>query len=134
MNAVIPVPTLSAAGWITSPAEKADSLFSDFYASDKNQTALYGQNVTNLQWLVQQYGHDVVAITTQLRSALEVYLRRYYPTVNVDVSSDDNIQNLTNQITLKVFCQVTDNGKQYSFGRLITTLNSKISKIVALNN
>ena len=131
---VIPAPSLSAAGWVTSPAEKADLLLSHFYASVKNQTSLYGNNVSNLQWLVQRYGHDVVSLVTQVRSNLEVYLGRYYPAVNVEVGSNDSPSNDTNQITLRVFCQVTENGKQYSFGRLITTINSKIEKIILLNN
>jgi hypothetical protein len=133
---VIPVPTLSAAGWVTSPAEKADMLFSHFYESDKFQTYLYGKNITNLQWLVEQYGHDITILTQQMRASLEVYLTRYYPegvAINV-TSSDDETLSAAGKIELRLYCTVNEGGRVYSFGRLIQATNSKIDQIVKLNN
>jgi hypothetical protein len=132
---ITPVPTLSAAGWIRSPAEKADALFSHFYESDKFQTYLYGQNVTNLQWLVEQYGHDVTILTQQMRTALETYLARYYSDVLVDITTgNDDTLIAEGKIELRLYCTVTEEGRQYSFGRLIKATNSKIDEIIKLNN
>lgn len=132
----IPVPTLSAQGWVKSSAEKADSLMAHVYVSDKKQTALYGNNVTSIQAIVQKYGHDIIALTQQLRLELSTYLQRYYDTVNVDVRSTENVEAgiATGAYTLSIYCLVTEDGKQYSFGRLLQISNSKLEKVFSLNN
>lgn len=131
----IAVPTLSAAGWVRSPAEKADYLFSHFYESDKFQTYLYSNNVSNLQYLIEQFGHDIITVTQKLRSALEIYLARYYDVVTVEVTSEDVLAPTADgKITLRVFCRVIENGKEYSFGKLIVAMNSKLEKVITLNN
>ena len=134
MSTIIPVPSLSLAGWIRSPAEKADALFSHFYESEKAQTVLYGDKVTNLQWLIEQYGSDIVNLLGKLRDALQQYLGAYYDTVNADVSSNDNAENTNGNINITVYIDVTEGGKSYSFGKLLNITDSKIQKIIALNN
>lgn len=135
----IAVPTLTAAGWVRTPAEKADALMSHFYESDKFQTYLYDENVTNVQWLIEQYGHDVVVLCTRMRETLEDYLNRYYDAALIQVTSDDNpsynlTPNLSSAITLRVVITVTDGGKDYSFAKLIVASDSKFEKIMNLNN
>lgn len=132
---IIPVPSLSAAGWVTSPAEKADLLFSHFYESDKFQTYLYPDGVSNLQYLVEKNSHDIVALVQSIRTTLEVYLGRYYEAVLVDVSVDeDSAEFREGNVKLRVFCRITENGKEYSFARLIETIDSKLKQVVKLNN
>lgn len=131
----IAVPTLSASGWITGTQEKADFLLSHFYESDKFQSYLYGGNVSNLQYVIEQYGHDVTLLTQHLRSTLQVYLQRYYDSVNIDltsVESQDSSQ--AGKIQLRLYCSVTENGKEYSFGRLIEAIDSKLERITKINN
>ena len=131
----IPVPTLSTAGWVTSPNEKADSLMAHFYASDKFQSYLYFGQVTTVQWLIEQYGHDIPTLVSQMKAALEVYLGRYYDSVNVDMSSDDSVETVVgNEVELKVYATVSENGKEYSFGALIVAANSKVLRVSKLNN
>lgn len=132
----IPVPSLSAQGWIRDPAGKADTLLAHFYVSDKKQTALYGDNVANVQDIVQKHGHDIIALTSQLRTALNNYLQRYYDTINVDVRANEDIEagEATGKYTLSVYCLATEDGKQFSFGRLLQINNSKIEKVFSLNN
>ena len=129
------VPTLSSSGWVSSAQEKADMLFAHFYESDKFQTYLYGDNVSNLQYVIERSGHDMIAVVSSLRATLETYLGRYYDTVNVDISTADTTPDLpSGKIILRVYCTVTDNGKDYSFGRLIEAMNSKLEKVVKINN
>lgn len=130
----IPCPSLSTSGWITSPSEKFDSLFSHFYLSDLNQSYLYGNNVANLQGLVEQYSPDITTLTSKIRTVLESYLSRYCDSVTVDVNSNDNIANTTGNIALTLHCLVTDNGVQYSLGRLLNVTNAKITSVINLNN
>lgn len=132
--AIIPVPTLSLAGWVTSPSEKADALISHFYASEKSQTYLYGNSVTNLQWIIEQHSGDITNLVAALREALQNYLRKYYEAAIVEVTSNDNPSNFNGEITLSIYCQVTEEGKIYSIGKLLNISNNKIGKIIALNN
>lgn len=129
-----PVPSLSMAGWVNDPTNKSDLLMSHFFEADKAQTYLYGQNISNLQWIIEQYGSNINDVTQQMRYALETYLSRYYDTVIVDVSSDDNASNLTLKVELKIYCKVTDGGKDYVFGKILTVASSKIQKIISMNN
>lgn len=129
----IPVPTLSVKGWVTSAAQKADSLISHFYESDKRQTALYGDNVSNLQWVIEQYGHNPLLVCTQLRDELSRYLARYYQSVSVDVTPAGTDKTPGTALTLALYCDVIDDGKQYSFGRLINVNDSKFATIKKLN-
>lgn len=129
------VPTLSSVGWAKSPAEKADALLAHFYEADYYQTYLYSGQVTNVQYVMEQYGHDVILVAQQLRESLHTYLSRYYDLVNIDVTSEPMTEPvLTNGYQLRVFCQVTENGKEYSFGQSIVAANSKIEKVIKLNN
>jgi hypothetical protein len=127
----IPVPSLSSAGWVTAPADKADLIMAHFFEAEKSQTFLYGDNVTSLQWLVEQFGNNPTSMTQELRDALNVYLNRYYTGVIVNINVVDDG---TPRYELRVFIQVTEDGKQYSFGKLLQVTNSKISKIISLNN
>jgi hypothetical protein len=126
-----PVPTLSIAGWISAPVDKADVLMSHFFEAEKSQTHLYGDNVSSLQWLVQRHGNDPSNMSFQLRSTLEAYLNRYFDTAQVTVNVNDDG---TPRYELQVYMQVVADGKTYSIGKLLQVNNSKIQKIINLNN
>lgn len=133
MAKTIPVPCLSPAGWVRSPSEKADALIAHFYESDKAQTHLYGDQVSNLQYLIERYGHDIISLQQQLRAALEIYLGRYYQVVTVRVSNDDTPAKTDGKIEMRVYADVTEDGHQYSFGKLLQISNSKIERVSNLN-
>lgn len=131
----VPLPTLSAAGWVRSPAEKADMLFSHFYESDKLQTYIYGNNVSSLQSTIETYGHDPLLVSEQLRNTLQEYLGRYYTVADVDVTAMDmDVENQPGKIKLRIFCRVTEDGKDYSFGKIIEAIDSKLQTVLDLNN
>ena len=131
----IPVPSLSGEGWINSLERKADKLFTDFYTSDFNQTSLYPGQVANMQRVIELYGNDMISLCLKMRDTLEIYLGRYYTDVRVTVDSDDiTSDNQTGKINLKVDIRVTEDGKPYSFGALIETLDSKFQNVTKLNN
>jgi hypothetical protein len=131
-----PVPSLSSIGWIRDAVSKADTLLSHFYVSDKRQTALYGNNVSNIQGVLQRSGHDIVALTQELRLELTKYLERYYDTVNVDVRAQEITEEgvKTGKYTLRIYCMATEDGQQYSFGKLLQISNSKLINVFKLNN
>lgn len=130
----IPVPTLSLAGWQTSPAEKIDSLLSHWYCSDKAQTFLFGDQVANIQWLIEQHGSDPYKCLQAMREELQQYLGRYYDAVNVSITAEGAPSFADPKVELKLFAEVTEGLQTYSVGKLLQISNSKFSRIVALNN
>jgi hypothetical protein len=130
----IPCPTLTLSGWVTASAEKADYLIAHFFEADAAQSYLYNGNISSLQYIVEQYSNNIVALTQQLRTALEQYLGRYYDNCVVEVTSNDNATNTTGSITLSLYVRVSDDGQTYSFGKLLQISNNKISKIIDMNN
>lgn len=134
MGQLIPVPTLSPAGWVTSPAEKADTLLSHLFLSLKSQSFVYGNNVSSIQGVIEQYGHDITVVTQQMGLLAEAYLRRYYDVAIATVTNNNNATNLTSSAEISIHVQVTENGITYSLGKLLQISNSKITKIITINN
>lgn len=129
--AITPVPSLSVRGWIVAIPEKADLLFSHFFESDGYQSYIYGSNVSNLQNLVRLYGHAPELLCENIRNTLFTYLGRYYPSVNVDVTFDTSVDN---KISVTIFIDVVEENRKYQFSRLLMVTNSKIEKVIKLNN
>lgn len=132
----IPLPTLSGSGWVTEIAEKTDRLFAYFFVSEYSQTHLYKDNVTSLPYIVQKYGHDEFAIGPNLERSLYAYLARYYDDVRIEitVTSNDESGQETTELNIRVDAVLTEDGKQYSLGRLISTVDSKVMNIIKINN
>ena len=133
-NIPIPVPSLSPAGWVTDVATKADILMAWFFESIKSQTYIYGSNVSNLQWLIEEYGSNTMTLTSQISSTLEIYLGRYFDFVSATVTADDTPSNLNGSITITIHCLITDNGIQYSLGKLLQVSDSTVIDIININN
>lgn len=127
----IPYPSLSLSGWAKSPEDVAYFLFADFYESQKNQTQTYGNNVSNLQWLVAEYGHDIPLFCQKLRETLTNYLNRYYDQVDIETAYESTAQNPGSLVKVTVSSTVYDNGVKYSFGHLVEK-NGKVGKLLTL--
>ncbi len=128
------VPTLSAAGWVDHPAEKADQLISYYFVSEASQTHLYPGQVVSLTAQVQEWGHDPLELRQRIRDDMERYLRPYFDEVIIDVTTETPAVDGTNRFNVTLNCIVIDKGERYSLGRLITVVNSKIVRIVDINN
>ncbi len=128
-----PVPSLSSSGWVTSPAEKADLLFSYYLTSEDSQSLLYAGNIVSLPAQVQSAGHDALELRSRIRNDLQNYLSPYFEQVIVEVETEEN-PNDSGRLEIRVECTVVDNATTYSLGRLISTVNSKITNIINLNN
>lgn len=128
------LPTLSSSGFVADIAEKADRLMSYYFVSDASQSNLYRGQITSLPAQVQQHGHDEINLAQAVRNELTAYLTRYFDMVDVSTRTDlPNVED-PNRINLTVSVIVTQDGKQYSLGRLVSVLNSKIVEIVDINN
>lgn len=131
----IHVPTLSKAGWSKGIAERVDYLLSDFFTSEYSQSYLFQGSISSLTYLIQRYQGNVSSLTEATRVMLQSYFNSYFESVLIDVTSDaGTVDNESNLVSLSIYCQITENGKQYSVARLVQSIDSKLQKIVDLNN
>jgi len=128
---VIAVPTLSTAGWVNTPAEKIDLLITYFVYTISNQTTIYGTNATSFQQILEANMGNMNATTSATRSALNTYLKRYYDSVNIDVSyalSDPT--NSESLATMTISATVTEGSQTYSIEKSLSTLNGKFQAFI----
>lgn len=132
---VTPVPTLSALGWVVTPALKADMLMAHFYEAMNNQSYTFQGQIASVSYVIEKYAGDIAATCQGLQQVLEQYLSRYYPNVTVQVSSDDDGGgNPSSLVNLTVYISALEQGQTYAFTSLIQMSNSKFLKAVNLNN
>lgn len=130
-----PVPTLSTAGWVRSPREKIDYLLSDYYASDKKQTTLYGSNVTSLAWTIADKGNNMSGLKTAITNELQNYLNRYYVSViiEVDISPIDPDESAS-KMNINLAIVLTDaDGEQFSVVDKLRFFDGKLKKLTSAN-
>lgn len=132
----ISVPTLSTFGWVSTPAEKIDFLLAHYVNSEKTQTALFGQNVANLQWVIFNNADDMPGTCRELESSLKNYLVRYYPEgVSVETRytlDDPQLSETRVKITLSIHFK--ENSIEYSATGLIRMIDSKFENFTRTNN
>jgi hypothetical protein len=128
------LPTLSQEGWVQSTAEQADYLLSHFFTSLYSQTHLYNSNVASFQWIIQNCQGDMDKTVAQLKSVLSAYYGRYFDNVVSQVTYEQ-LPADSSQVNITLFVSFTDKlGKDFILGKTLEMLNSKISKIIAINN
>lgn len=128
------LPTLSPEGWVQSTAEQADYLLSHFLTSLYSQTYLYPSNVASFQWIIQDAQGDMDKTSSQLKSVLTQYFSRYFENVEVQALYEQLPVN-SSQVNITLYVSFIDKlGKEFVLGKTIEMLNSKISKIISINN
>lgn len=126
------IPTLDSAGWVGELKKKADKIVSWFFLTQKSQTNIFYGRVSSLPALVQASGSKPTILCSDIKSALDTILARYFKTftVSVDRTDPDN----TGMYGITVEVEITEAGTVYSLGRLISVTGSKINNIVKINN
>lgn len=128
------LPTLTPEGWVQSTAEQADYLLSHFFTSLYSQTHLYSKNVASFQWIIQDSQGDMGKTSSKLKSVLSLYFSRYFDNVDVQISYEQ-LPVDTSQVNITIYVSFIDKmGKDFILGKTIELLNSKISKIISINN
>jgi hypothetical protein len=128
------VPTLSTAGFVTDMPSMIDRMFSYYLTSDYSQSNLFEGKILSLQKQVQAYQHDRTMLVSNIRDELEGYFNSVADSSTVKVSLDDPNPDDPSRINITLEAMVIKNGKAYSVGKLIETQDSKILKIIHLNN
>ena len=131
---IIPVPTLSLDGWVKSTAEKADYIISHFFESQYSQTALYPGKVSSLQYLIQQNQSDMTKTSVSIREELKKLFTNYFGNATAEVTYKSETPN-SSRVSLSIYVSFKDsNGKEFVLSKVVEIMNSKIQKIVTINN
>lgn len=135
LNNTIPVPTLSTLGWVRTVAEKIDFLLAHFFYSDQFQTTLYGNNVSNFQAILEQYGNDVTGAANAVRDTLTRYLGRYYQSVNVNTSTSlEDASKSSSRMVMVLSIFFTENGVEYNAATEVTSIDGRFKEFTRINN
>lgn len=128
------VPTLSTDGWVETPIIKADRLFAHFFVSEYSQTFLYKGNVTSFPYIIQNNKEDPSGTASAVKISLTNYFNRYYE--NCDVAVDWKMApEDTARVELEIYVELLDSdGVKFSLGNTVTLIDSKVEKVVKLNN
>lgn len=134
-QSVIPVPTLSALGMVSDSASKFDRLLAHAFAADYNQTYAFKGNVTSIARIIQECGSDTTLLLSKMQTALLAYFNAYYSSVSVQCSLIPSSDIRTaGQVVFQIVISVTEANIETKYGKLITTVNSKMTKMANLNN
>ena len=129
------IPTMSSMGWTSTPHEKAAYMIACFIAANYSQsTALYGK-ITTLQHLVKKYANRLNELENELRAVFEEKITATFPNggtsqVFVRQTDPDN----PSIFTISLQCEITENGRTYSIGKLVEFNNSVLVKVADIAN
>lgn len=134
-NNVIPVPSLSAGGWLSGLQEKTDLLMAHIFAANASQSFVFSGKVTSVQGIIEANVGNVNRFCQNLRSALEVYFGNYFQHCLCEVTSDDiTAENTSSNVTVYIWIQVTELGQKYSVGKVLSLVNSRFASVTNIIN
>lgn len=125
------IPTMSSLGWINTPEKKADYLLSCFITNNKSQSPMAQQNSTSLQYLIQEYANRRLQLQEAVSTALDAIMSNGFKgdfvrsTVTVTVPNEDK----PTEMSIVFNCVVTIDGTDYTVGKLVSVIDSKVSAI-----
>lgn len=129
------IPTMSTIGWIGTPHEKAAYMIATFIAANYSQsTAMYGK-ITTLQYLVKKYAQRLSDLENELRILFEAKVTATFPNsatsqVFVRQTNEDN----PSIYSISLSCEITENGRTYTIGKLVQFNGSVMVKISDIAN
>ena len=128
------VPSLAPEGWVSTPSEMADYMLSHFFLSEFSRSQLFAGKVKSFVYILQDNQNNINGITRTTRDTLEEYFKNYFTGVAVEVISKEQSTG-SNVFDLHIYVGFTGNdGQEYSLGKIINTVDSKVVKIMAINN
>lgn len=113
-----PLPTLTTNGWVRDIVATATRLMDYFLASEYSQTQFYYGEVSSLQYLIQQHGHQPEVLAQRTQQQLNRYFSRYFDRVRVNAEIEEDSSDPAHY-ELKIQAEFSDGRQMYSLGRLI---------------
>lgn len=128
------VPTMSSKGWVNTVAEKADEALSNFISSNYSQSVLFYGKIHSLPYLIARY-KDANALQSETTTMLTSRMRAYFGervgvTVTVTVPDPERPA----ELTIRMSCIVREGNREYSIGREVRTIESRIDAIRKIIN
>lgn len=129
------IPTMSMMGWTGTPHEKAAYMIGCFIAANYSQsTALYGK-ITTLQYLVKKYAQRLDQLENELRVLFEEKVNATFPgTATSQVYVRQTTEDNPAIWSISLICEITENGRVYTIGKLVQFNNSVMTKISDIAN
>ena len=128
------VPSLSLDGWVKTPPEMADYLLSHFFLSEYSRAQVYRGGISSFVWILQKYQNNMEATERETESALLRYFGAYFTNVRVEVLVKEETPG-SSRMQIHMYVSFNDEkGREYSLGKVIQTLDSKVIKIMEINN
>lgn len=130
MASITPLMNLTVDGWTNASLQVADQLLADFFLSEYSQTYAFPDNVSSFPWYLERYSNDLNRLSSEIQSALTLYFGRQFNEVEVEVTTEAEIDSTT-RYGLKIYLVFKDSvGDQFNLGRLIKYDSSKTIEII----
>lgn len=130
----IRVPSLSPSGWTEDIAVRADKLLGYFLVSEESQSNMYRGEIASLPAIVKKNNSNKVGLRDEVEKRLGDMLERYFERATVEVNVTENNQEGKYGWNIEITANMVEGGVTYSLGRLVSTLNASVMKIVEINN
>lgn len=126
------VATLGKEGVINDVDRKIDYLMCCFFFSKFSQSTLYRGRVTSLGKLLQMYGDNDLNIREEIETSLKAFLVKFFTTVNVTVTIEDNGDNPGIKLLLEAIVsdETSITPVSTSVGYSLLTKDSKLKSII----
>lgn len=129
----IVVPTLDASGWLTGVAEKADKLMTYFLICDYSQSNVHQGSIKSLPFLIQKRSNNLFYLREDVSSALVSLFNNYFDKTEANVDIDDKTTaDKEARFDLRISIIIVHEGVRYSLGRLLTIVNTNITKVIEI--
>lgn len=126
------IASLSEDGWTFDPKRILNKLLSYYILTDTGQSVSFQNRLVSLPRTYHEFINDPVGMSTKMKSELDSLLSKYYQLVDVetDVREIDK-----NRHGILIYASVvTDDNVRLELGKVVTTQNTEISKIIEINN
>lgn len=123
------IPTLSSIGWVKTPAKKADYVLSCFIANNKSDSVLF--KTDSLPYTLKQFANQPIELQDELRRILENLMRDAFrgDQVTTEVFVDNTDATKPSELSIRFTCRITVDGVEYNVGKLVESIDSKITAI-----
>ena len=126
-------PTLSTLGWVQDVSIKASQILYSFFVANYSQTILFRGKIQSLPYLIHQKS-DLTVLRDSVQNAVTILLNSYFDSAEITVTltpvKSENGQVLNeDNLDLQVKAIVTQDGKRYSLGRLVSIANKNVVDI-----
>ena len=112
----------------------ADYLLSHFFLSEYSRAQVYRGGISSFVWILQKYQNNMEATERETESALLRYFGAYFTNVRVEVLVKEETPG-SSRMQIHMYVSFADEkGREYSLGKVIQTLDSKVIKIMEINN